>query len=296
MTIDQILTKLETPYDSIFQREALEEAVLQQEAVTPALLKIIDHIANDPEFLDDNPDYMGFTYALYLLAQFREKKAYPLIVQYFGQLGLEVEAIYSSGDIVYEGLNSILASVCQGDLGLIKQLIEDSKVNPFVRIAALASLVVLYNNDQLSREDLVAYFRTLIDNSLKQEDDPDFVASLVNFCCDIHPDELYDALVVCFERDIIDTSLIGKKDLDYYMHREKEETLAELKKDCHSQLINNVITEMEWWACFKPKFSSNYLESSSTASFNEDKKPKVGRNDPCPCGSGKKYKKCCLKN
>ena len=23
------------------------------------------------------------------------------------------------------------------------------------------------------------------------------------------------------------------------------------------------------------------------------KGPKVGRNDPCPCGSGKKYKKCC---
>jgi uncharacterized protein YecA (UPF0149 family) len=23
--------------------------------------------------------------------------------------------------------------------------------------------------------------------------------------------------------------------------------------------------------------------------------PKVGRNDPCPCGSGKKYKKCCLR-
>jgi SWIM/SEC-C metal-binding protein len=24
-------------------------------------------------------------------------------------------------------------------------------------------------------------------------------------------------------------------------------------------------------------------------------KPKAGRNDPCPCGSGLKYKKCCLK-
>jgi len=22
--------------------------------------------------------------------------------------------------------------------------------------------------------------------------------------------------------------------------------------------------------------------------------PKVGRNDPCPCGSGKKFKKCCM--
>ena len=25
--------------------------------------------------------------------------------------------------------------------------------------------------------------------------------------------------------------------------------------------------------------------------INEE--PKIGRNDPCPCGSGKKYKKCC---
>ncbi|WP_232305550.1 SEC-C metal-binding domain-containing protein [Gilvimarinus polysaccharolyticus] len=23
------------------------------------------------------------------------------------------------------------------------------------------------------------------------------------------------------------------------------------------------------------------------------KTPKVGRNDPCPCGNGKKFKKCC---
>ncbi|WP_390884613.1 SEC-C metal-binding domain-containing protein [Aeromonas dhakensis] len=22
--------------------------------------------------------------------------------------------------------------------------------------------------------------------------------------------------------------------------------------------------------------------------------PKIGRNDPCPCGSGKKFKQCCL--
>jgi len=25
-------------------------------------------------------------------------------------------------------------------------------------------------------------------------------------------------------------------------------------------------------------------------------KAKVGRNDPCPCGSGKKYKNCCGKD
>jgi len=28
----------------------------------------------------------------------------------------------------------------------------------------------------------------------------------------------------------------------------------------------------------------------------ERKPPKVGRNEPCPCGSGKKFKKCCLRD
>ena len=27
-----------------------------------------------------------------------------------------------------------------------------------------------------------------------------------------------------------------------------------------------------------------------------NEEPKIGRNDPCPCGSGKKYKNCCGRN
>ena len=30
------------------------------------------------------------------------------------------------------------------------------------------------------------------------------------------------------------------------------------------------------------------------AQKSTEKKRKIGRNEPCPCGSGKKYKKCCL--
>ncbi len=37
-------------------------------------------------------------------------------------------------------------------------------------------------------------------------------------------------------------------------------------------------------------------ENINETSIKPDKKVKieVGRNDPCPCGSGKKYKRCCL--
>lgn len=36
----------------------------------------------------------------------------------------------------------------------------------------------------------------------------------------------------------------------------------------------------------------NEMRQMARAKTNE---PKVGRNDDCPCGSGKKYKKCCGK-
>ena len=37
-----------------------------------------------------------------------------------------------------------------------------------------------------------------------------------------------------------------------------------------------------------------YLEQKASGTVRKEKK--IGRNDPCPCGSGKKYKKCCGRN
>lgn len=49
---------------------------------------------------------------------------------------------------------------------------------------------------------------------------------------------------------------------------------------------DNVLTPEEREAIFK--------EYKKSKTVHVEKKP--GRNDPCPCGSGKKYKKCCGKN
>ena len=38
-----------------------------------------------------------------------------------------------------------------------------------------------------------------------------------------------------------------------------------------------------------------YKEAKKMHTFVREGK-KIGRNDPCPCGSGKKYKHCCGKN
>ncbi len=51
----------------------------------------------------------------------------------------------------------------------------------------------------------------------------------------------------------------------------------------------------EWDALLTPERRKElYREQKQSGTVVKDKK--IGRNDPCPCGSGKKYKKCCGAN
>ena len=49
---------------------------------------------------------------------------------------------------------------------------------------------------------------------------------------------------------------------------------------------DNLLSEEERKALYKKQKLSGTVVKAK----------KIGRNDPCPCGSGKKYKKCCGKN
>ncbi len=65
--------------------------------------------------------------------------------------------------------------------------------------------------------------------------------------------------------------------------------LADKLTQCAQDLIPGwVVTLNNWRLANTPPASTSEQTSSGVASGR-----KVGRNEPCPCGSGKKYKKCC---
>jgi len=51
-------------------------------------------------------------------------------------------------------------------------------------------------------------------------------------------------------------------------------------------------------ACIAIQHEMDHFDGKILPEYGTKKEPiiKIGRNDPCPCGSGKKYKKCCLFN
>ena len=65
-------------------------------------------------------------------------------------------------------------------------------------------------------------------------------------------------------------------------------------------LYKNMVDAKADWLYNLPQWDKIFTEEKKKTLYMEQKKSgtvvkphKVGRNDPCPCGSGKKYKQCC---
>jgi len=86
MDVQEILTQLDRTHTQV-PRIAIEEAAAHREEIIPRLLAVLEEVAKDPTpFLDDQNRNIHI-YAMYLLAQFRETRAYPLLVKIFSAPG-----------------------------------------------------------------------------------------------------------------------------------------------------------------------------------------------------------------
>ncbi len=78
-----------------------------------------------------------------------------------------------------------------------------------------------------------------------------------------------------------------------------EDTQVSLDIDLEKLYMNMVDCEAEWlynleeWNDLITEERRKELYKIQKKSKTVVKPPKIGRNDPCPCGSGRKYKQCC---
>ena len=82
----------------------------------------------------------------------------------------------------------------------------------------------------------------------------------------------------------------------------KEDTEISLDIDLEKLYYNMVEAKADWlynlpeWESLLDEEKRKELYKTQKKSGTVVKEKKIGRNDPCPCGSGKKYKFCCGKN
>ena len=96
--------------------------------------------------------------------------------------------------------------------------------------------------------------------------------------------------------DGINDSLVTPNPIEETLSEDTEVSLAFDKE----KLYKNMVDAKADWLYELPQWDAIYSEEKRKELYLEQKKSgtvikpkKIGRNDPCPCGSGKKYKQCC---
>ena len=270
MEIAEILIQFERTQRK-FPEAAVAAAVQQRDDITPALLPLLEDTTKGVE----SGDYMAHLFAMYLLAQFRDTRALPLLLQIARLDTTSLDALLE--DVVTDHLGRLLASVCGGEISGIQALIEDPKADQWVRGAALDSLVTLVAADLKTRDEVIEYFGELMRSKLTRE--RCVVWDSLAYCIkDLWPFELTEEMERAFKDGLIDPTFVSPPEIEAAIALGKEESLRRLSANQHYQLVDDAAKEMREWA-----FEAEPVKKAS---------PKIGRNDSCPCGSGKKYKKC----
>ena len=239
MEIEEILNQLESAED-IVPTTALEAAIGRPVEMIPVLLSILEYTVNNAETTIENKKYTHI-FAMMLLAQYREKSAYQLIYEIFslpGDLPLDL-----TGDFVTEYLMRVLASVCCGDISLIHRLIEDNKVNEYVRSAALRSLLVLVAADELYREETVDYFGELFSGKLEPE--PSLIwCTLADCCGELHITELSTEVEQAFADGRADPEFVSLEQIKANFDTDRNDVLEALVQNSAYHIIYDVVFEL----------------------------------------------------
>jgi len=306
--LDQIMTELNSPGFEELPEETIRLAREHREAIIPRLIEAIERAterSRKGEYVEEN----GHFYGVFLLTEFEAKEALPAIVE---SMLLPEDMTYDLyGDTLTEYFSACLAALCDPPFDEIERILSCEDADHYVRWVAGSAYLFLVRDGRMTRDEAVQRLLHHLTVALENQSFP-LVEFLVSELCDYSPTEAEAEIRQAFAYEQFNTSTVS--------FNEFEESLeggdAYIQKHLERCRPTGIADSIQ---CLAPWFSSHRIEINEEDDdypefshyfpniFRDDPKerndhdtirnlePKIGRNDPCSCGSGKKYKKCCGK-
>jgi len=250
-------------------------------------------------------------HALHLLGCFKTPEALHLLIGVLRIRGKEL------GDWLTEDIPSILANFGTSAVEPLTELVLDESLYAFVRSAVASALGVIAHNHSECREQVIKLFRQIVRAANARgadEVDYTFITLLIDDLAQFKDREAFKDIEQAFANELIDDFIINfedvkciyqtpDEDMSYHYHHEKDpmdhfsqKNIDYLYKLHYETKKKQGKTELEKALETLKSIQKVYGEDTKSSSkiMKGKRRKKIGRNDPCPCGSGKKYKKCCL--
>jgi Protein of unknown function (DUF1186)/SEC-C motif len=267
--------------------EAIRIATADRATVAPLLIEAIDRYEPKSE-VEEN----GLFIAFHLLGQWREKPAYRALARFLRRP--DIESIL--GDATTETSHKVMANVFDGDPGPIRDIISDPEADEFVRNRMFDTLVMLVFQGELDRTVVAEFLRSAF-TDIEPQDHCAVWDGWQGAVALLALEELVPLVREAFQRGFIDEATLRFKDFEDDLRQACTGRPLRPWRRKEYEPFGDVVGELSHWAAFQPK-KPRTAEEWRPGPWPEMpvKNPfrNVGRNDPCPCGSGRKFKKCCL--
>ncbi len=290
-------------------RAALQWCIDHRDEATPFLLAVVERNAGGIAI--DEIDEDALFYAIHLLAQFGEQRACRPFATILAFDRDRLDRLL--GDAVTATLSNLMAALFDGDLEPLERLVAAPGVDPYVKWNLFETLAWLA---RIGRADVAEVERILIDSydrlAAGQAEEP--WAGWIVAAAAMATPELIERGRRAFHDGLFPEEF---QDLGHFENDIK--AMAESAEAWRTLLsvrpFDDTIGTFETWAGMDRSGADHVSREAAGTADALELEPlldalrtgrpdpldtvinpyrHVGRNDPCPCGSGKKFKKCCF--
>jgi hypothetical protein len=269
----------------------------------------------------DLPDCRLLFRGLHILGGRRRPAGFPALIAFLRGPFERVEDVFAES-ITDKSVQAIVAGMFDGDVDLLVGLITDRAIDEFVRDAAMRALICLAVDGRIERQFAADFLQRFDEERMAPPGDVVWnswmtAVALLRFealsqrvhaaFADGRVPEIFaikedfDRLLAAALQQPNDPELLDEENVGYI-----EDVLATLQEyswgddDDDDEDDEDDVFERDPYEQFRddegvgshrpiPAWRPDVIQEPVRNPFRH-----VGRNDPCPCGSGKKFKKCCL--
>jgi len=320
LDLEEIIAELDRAHRYL-PEEALCAAQARRQEITPKLVEVlqraVDLARNGVEYEGNAPFF-----AVFLLTEFRAAEALPVVFQLLELPDDQRDELVSDADC--ECLPRLLAAIVD-DVDLLDSAIRNPALQKLARSILASAYVKMVAAGRLSSEEAVRRLRCRLREAI-DAGDGEMVTTLVCELSGLASAEALPDIREAFGRGLVDEGEITLGWLEKSVAEAAAEAAGVHPSHLAQLYVEDTVEELRTW--YWPEDDQGHTEwggeddeepglhygplegpfRPESYDIDDDfelppeslepirrETPRVGRNDPCPCGSGKKFKKCCLR-
>ena len=296
MTPDEIMRDFAR--DDIFPKAAIAAAGADRKTMAPVFVDLVSRLGAQRRVAMDEDDVMALIPIFHLLGEWQEPRAYRPLLHMLRQPTETLD--YLLGDAVTETSFRVVAGTFDGDLQPLFEAIEDPKADDFARSSLMNALVLIAQLHADHRAAIEDFFRSFL--TRYPAPPVDVLTGWMDAIADLGLEDMTKQVRTLFEKEMIPPDYCDFGHFLEDLQATRDAGGMPANRRYQKSLITDTIDELSRWHCYTEAFFtaqkahkvSNALRVAPWTEAYTSPNTKIGRNDPCPCGSGKKFKKCCL--